>query len=137
MKINMSKKTIELTKDEMKAASEFGTTKYKNLQAARRDYPDFRVVEIKSKKNTSDFASLDMETITNFVLKHGTEEQKDNFAFISKRTITEEGEYCEPQPFFKIKAWFLNEFPEIKQIRKDYRQKVISIYDAAATKHIA
>lgn len=137
MKINMSKKTIELTKAEMKSASVFGTDEYNNLQIVRRDYPNFKVVEIKTKKNTSDFANLKMDEIKGFVEAHGTDEQKANFALISKRTVGEDGEYCEPQSFFQIKAWFLNEFPEIKETRKDYRKKVISIYEAAAAKSVA
>ena len=137
MKINMSKKTIELTKSEMKAAMIFGSKEYKNLQAARRDYPDFKVVEIKSKKNTSDFANLTMKDIRTYVEKRGSDEQKEHFAFISKRTVAEDGEYCEAQPFFQIKAWFLNEFPEIKETRKEYRTRIISIYKAAAAKSVA
>ena len=134
MKINMNKKTIELTKAEMKDAMVFGTNEYDNLQIVRRDYPNFKVVEIKTKKNTSDFANLKMDDIKGFVEKHGTDEQKASFALLTKRTVSEDGEYCEPQSFFQIKAWFLNEFPEFKQIRKDYRQKIISIYDAASSK---
>ena len=131
MKTNINKKTIELTKSEMKSAMTFGSKEYEDLQAIRRDYPTFRVVEIKAKRNTSDFANLNMDSIAKYVRAHGTDEQKENFALISKRSIDEDGEYCEPQPFFKIKAWFLNEFPEIKEARKEYRQKVVSIYDAA------
>ena len=137
MKINMNKKTIELTKAEMKNALVFGTDEYNNLQIVRRDYPDYKVVEIKAKKNTSDFANLKMDDIKAYVEKYGTDEQKELFSFITKRTVGEDGEYCEPQPFFQIKAWFLNEFPEIKESRKAYRQKVVSIYSAAAEKHIA
>ena len=137
MTINMNKKTIELTKTEMKKAMVFGTVEYDNLQIVRRDYPNYRVVEIKAKKNTSDFANLKMDEIKGFVEKHGSDEQKASFALLSKRTVGEDGEYCEPQSFFQIKAWFLNEFPEFKQIRKDYRQKVVSIYSAAADKRIA
>ena len=137
MTINMNKKTIELTKAEMKNAMVFGTDEYSNLQIVRRDYPDYRVTEIKTKKNTSDFANLKMKDIMSFVEKYGTDEQKATFEFITKRSVGEDGEYCEPQPFFQIKAWFLNEFPEIKQVRKDYRQKVVSIYDAASAKRAA
>ena len=60
-----------------------------------------------------------------------------SFAFISKRTISEDGEYCEPQSFFSIKQWFLNEFPEFKESRKEYRQKIVSIYEAASAKKSA
>ena len=133
----MNKKTIELTKAEMKNAMVFGTDEYSNLQIVRRDYPDYKVVEIKSKKNNSDFANLKMADIKKYVEKYGTDEQKERFDLISKRRVDEVGEYCEPQSFFQIKSWFLNEFPEFKQIRKDYRQKVMSIYDAAAAKKIA
>ena len=137
MKINMNKKTIELTKTEMKNAMVFGTDEYSNLQVVRRDYPDYRVVEIKTKKNNSDFANLKMADIKGYVGKYGSEEQKVSFAFISKRTISEDGEYCEPQSFFQIKTWFLNEFPEFKESRKVYRQKIVSIYEAASAKKSA
>ena len=78
-----------------------------------------------------------MADIKGYVEKYGSEEQKASFAFISKRSVDEDGEYCEPQSFFQIKTWFLNEFPEFKQIRKDYRQKIVSIYDAAYAKKSA
>ena len=134
MKINLIKKSIELTKSEMKQAMIYGTNEYDMLQAIRRDYPGFRTVEEKTKKNKNDFGKLDMKTIKAYVAKHGTDEQKQNFAYISKRTVDEDGEYHEPQSFFLIKSWFLNEFPEIKQARKDYRIKVQAIYDAAEAK---
>lgn len=137
MTINFNKKTIELSKSEMKEAKIFGSDMYKDLQTARKDYPKFKVVELKARKNTSDFANLTMETIRNYVAKNGTDDQKATFAFISKRTVKEDGEYCEPQPFFSIKTWFLNEFPEFKNARKAYREKITSIYDAAASKNVA
>ena len=137
MTINYNTKTIELTKAEMKEAMVFGSDMYKDLQEARRDNPGFRVVEIKSKRKKADFANLTMKKITVYVQQNGTEEQKEHFAFISKRTVDEDGEYCEAQSFFNIKKWFLNEFPELKEERKAYREKVVSIYEAAETKSIA
>ena len=137
MNINYNKNTIELTKTEMNEAKKYGSDMYSSVMAARRDNPGYRVVEIKTKKTKSDFANLDMKTIKAYVEKHGTDEQKNNFALISKRTIGEDGEYCEAQPFFQIKAWFLAEFPEIKQGRKAYREKVQAIYEAAADKAAA
>ena len=137
MTINYNKSTIELTASEMNEAKKFGSEMYIQVTAARRDNPGYRVVEIKTKKTKSDFANLDMKTIKAYVEKHGTDEQKNNFALISKRTIGEDGEYCEAQPFFQIKAWFLAEFPEIKQGRKAYREKVQAIYEAAADKAAA
>ena len=134
MTINFNNKTIELTKTEMTNASKYGSQMYRDLMDARHDNPDFRIVEVKVKKSKSDFSDLTMATIKSYVEAHGSIEQKKNFEFISKKTIDENGEYHEPQSFFDIKKWFLDEFPEIKQRRKDYREKVQEIYEAAAAK---
>lgn len=135
MKTNLTAKTIELTKAEMKAAMTYGTAAYNALQAIRRDYPGFEVIEaVKVKKSKPAFAKLNMKTIAAYIAKHGTEEQKESFEFLSKRTVDEDGEYHEAQSFFQIKSWFLNEFPEIKQMRRDYRVKVQEIYEAAKAK---
>ena len=134
MKINMTAAAIELTTAEAKEAFTFGTDAYKDLQAARRDYPGFKVVTIKAKRNRNDFSDLTLKSISIYVTAHGTDEQKEHFAFISKRTIDEDGAYCEPQPFFKIKEWFLATFPEIKAERKAYREKVQAILDEAKAK---
>lgn len=135
MKTNLTTKTIELTKAEMKNAMTYGTKEYDALQAIRRDYPGFEIVEaVKAKKGKSDFANLDMKTIKAYVEKHGDNHQKVSFAFISNNTVDGNGEYHEAQSFFEIKKWFLNEFPEIKQKRIDYRKKVRKIYDDAEAK---
>lgn len=131
MKINMKDSKIELTTAETKNAFTFGTKEYKNLQTARRDYPDFKVVTISTKRNRNDFSDLDMKTIRAYVEVNGTEDQKEHFAFISKRRIDEDGAYCEALPFFQIKEWFLNTFPEIKAERKAYREKVQAILNEA------
>ena len=52
MNINMKKNAIELTKKEAAAAAKFGTTEYKQLQEARRDYPTFSVVTVTRKTTT-------------------------------------------------------------------------------------
>ena len=134
MNINFEKKTIELTKSEMREAKKYASEMYNTVMASLRDNPGYRVVEIKAKKAKSDFANLNLKTIRAYVEKNGSDEQKEHFAFISKRTIGEDGEYCEAQPFFSIKQWFLNEFPEIKQGRKAYREKVQNIFESAAAK---
>jgi len=135
MKILHTLKVIELTASEMKQACKYGSDMYKQLVAARNDFPGFEVKEAKKvKKSKNDFSDLKMKDIKAYVEKRGTEEQKSHFNFISKRTITEEGEYVEPQSFLKIKEWFLNEFPELKKSRKEYREKIEKIYEEAAAK---
>ena len=137
MNINFTTNTIELTKAEMREAAKYDSVMYNAVMAARRDNPGSRIVEFKAKRTKAAFASLDMKAIKAYVEKHGSDEQKATFAFITKRTVDADGEYCEAQSFFQIKAWFLAEFPEVKQSRKDYREKIQSIYDAAAAKQVA
>lgn len=137
MTINFNKKTIELSKSEMKEAKIFGSEMYNDLQTARKDYPKFKVVELKAKKSKAILSTLDMNSITEYVERHGTDEQKNNFNLISKSSISESGEYVKAQSFFKIKAWFLNEFPEIKQWYKVRDDKITNIYEAAASKNVA
>ena len=134
MRIDPSTSSIELSAAEAKKAYTFGTREYRNLQAARRDYPDYEVVTNKSTRNHNDFSELTLKSISAYVVKKGTEEQKEHFAFISKRHIDDDGAYCEPLPFFQIKSWFLATFPEIKQERKAYREKVQAILGEAKAK---
>ena len=137
MTINYAKKAIELNSAEYKKAQKYGSDMYKELCTARRDNPGFKVVEVKAKKSKNDFSDLTMKDIKVYVEKHGTDEQKEHFAFISKRRITEDGEYVEAQSFFEIKKWFLSEFSELKKARKEYREKVQKIYEAAEAKACA
>lgn len=137
MTIIEKKMSIELTNAEMKEARKFGTKEYRDLQEARRDYPNFAVV-VKKGKNNSDFANLSMKTIKDYVAKHGDDEQKAALETLTKRNMDiDSDEYAEPVSFFTIKTWFLNEFPEVKEKRAAYRQKVQSILDAAANKAAA
>ena len=134
MIINEKKMSIELTAAEMKKARKFGTNEYRNLQEARRDYPDFAVVK-KQTRSKSDFAGLNLKTIKAYVAKHGDDLQKEKLNFMAKKRVdAESGEYIEPTSFFEIKKWFLNEFPELKMQRTEYRQRVQAILDSAAAK---
>ena len=137
MTINYNNNTIELTTAEMKEAQKYGSDMYNMVREARIDNPGFKVKEVKAKKSKSDFSDLNLKTIKAYVEKRGSDEQKANFKFISQKTINEDGKYVEAQSFFEIKKWFLNEFPEIKQARKDYREKVQKIYEAAELKATA
>lgn len=134
MFINEREMKVEMTAEEYKKAMTPGTNEYNTYREIRRDYPGIRAEAVKSKKNKNDFSDLKKAHIKTYVEKHGTEEQKATFNFISKKRITEDGEYVEAQSFLKIKEWFLNEFPELKKSRKEYREKIEKIYEEAAAK---
>lgn len=135
MKSNLTTKTIELTKAEMKAAMTYGTAEYTALQAIRRDYPGFRVTEIKVKKTAkTPLDRLNITTIKAYVKAHGTPEQKMAFLTISTATIDDDGIYSPAQDFFSIKKWFLAEFPQYKAALETRNAEIVSIYDAIERK---
>jgi len=136
MTINFNTKTIELTKTEMTAASKYGSQMYRDLMDARRDNPDFRMVEIKSKvkKTKTPLDSLNLATIKAYVKVNGSPEQKKEFLTISTATITEDGVIRPPQSFFHIKKWFLAQFPQFKAALDARNADIISIYNAVDAK---
>lgn len=137
MTINFTNNCIELTTSEMKNAMTFGSSEYKALQEARRDYPTYRVVE-KKIKNKAEFGKLTMKTIKAYVEKHGSDEQKNNLKIMTQKGVDmETGEYMEATSFFAVKSWFLNTFPELKTQRAEHRKKVQEILQDAAEKAAA
>lgn len=137
MVTNFNANCIELTTAEMKKAMIFGSDEYKALQEARRDYPNYRVVE-KKIKNKSEFGKLTMKTIKAYVEKHGSDRQKNDLEIMTQKGVDmETGEYMEAASFFAIKGWFLNTFPELKAQRAEHRQKVQEILRDAADRAAA
>ena len=135
MNINFEKKTIELTKTEMTNASKYGSQQYRDLMDARRDNPDFRVVEIKVKKAAkTPLDSLNLEKIRAYVKANGSPDQKQTFLTISTAHITDDGVYLPAQDFFTIKKWFLAEFPQYKAALDAHNAEIVSIYDAIERK---
>lgn len=137
MVTNFNANCIELTTAEMKKAMIFGSDEYKALQEARRDYPNYRVVE-KKIKNKSEFGKLTMKTIKAYAEKHGSDKQKNDLEIMTQKGVDmETGEYMEAASFFAIKGWFLNTFPELKAQRAEHRQKVQEILRDAADRAAA
>ncbi len=135
MNTNFSTKTIELSKAEMTRASKYGSDEYKDLMAARRDNPGFRVVEIKVKKTAkTPLDRLTLPQIRAYVKANGDERQKMEFLTISTTTIDENGILCPAQSFFEIKKWFLVEFPQYKAALDSHYAEIISINDAIEAK---
>ncbi len=130
MNVNFEKKTIELTTAEMNEAKKYNSQAYMDLMGARRDNPDYRVVEIKAKKVRTDLGRIDMKTIRAYVKAHGNADQKAEFLRISTPTYTTDGLRIEPQPFFYIKKWFLAQFPAVKDAYAAREAEIKAINDA-------
>ncbi len=135
MYINFEKKTIELSKTEMTNASRYGSQAYNDLMAARRDNPDFRIVEAKVRKPAkTPLDRLTLPQIRAYVKANGDENQKKAFLTISTPTINEDGILCPAESFFNIKKWFLAEFPQYKAALEAHDAEIVRIFDAVDAK---
>ena len=122
MFINEKKNAIELSKKEAKAAAKFGTTEYKQLQEARRDYPTFSVVTVTrkttTKKNT--FKGLTYEYMEMYIQKHDDEQKSIMAEYLMLRGKTYEAKeaLAESFTYLEMKDWFLKKFPAIAEFHK-------------------
>ncbi len=77
MYINEKKMAIEMTKKFAAAARKFGTKQYRDLQEARRDYPNFKVVTITRKATgcQDTYKGLTYKFMEDYIQKHDDAEQ--------------------------------------------------------------
>ena len=128
MIINFAEKKIELTKNEMNEAKKYGSQAYIDLMNARRDNPDYAVVEIKAKRVKTPLDKLTMASMKAYIKAHGTPEQKQMFLDISTPHYTDKGVYVAALPFFDVKKWFLNAFPEYKKTIEAHEAEMARLF---------
>lgn len=119
IRINEKNRTIELmSKKFATAASKYGTTEYMDLQAARRDYPNYKVVVKNTSRTNSSFKGLTYDYMEKYIKSHGTEEeQTEKFnAYKNKRLNVD----ClsSATAYREVKEWFLEQYPEVAEFRE-------------------
>ena len=112
--INRKSATIELTKKFEKAAARYGSDEYEALQAARSDYPNYRVVVKATKKNGEHLKGLTFDFMEKYIRNHD-EDGSIMKEYEDLRGTSEEAIELEigSESYFIIKKWFLNKYPEI------------------------
>ena len=114
--INAKNRTIELSNTFAKAASLFGSEEYKQLQEARRDYPNYRVITVKQKgTGKAEFAKLSFDFMDKYIANHDVSDDL-KVEYRSLRGLDENGVAVD---FQIVKDWFLNNFPEFEKFRAD------------------
>ena len=119
IKINDKKHTIEVTKKFAKAASYYGSDEYIDLQGARRDYPNYRVVTKTPSRKKSDskkpdhFKGLTYAYMVKYIKNHDND-GKIMAEFEEKR----EELAINPASYKMVKEWFFNKFPEVGGFQK-------------------
>ena len=114
--INAKNRTIELSKAFAKAASLFGSEEYRQLQEARRGYPNYRVITVKQKgTGKAEFAKLSFDFMDKYIANHDVSDDL-KAEYRSLRGLDENGVAVD---FQIVKDWFLNNFPEFEKFRAD------------------
>jgi len=109
--INTKNHTIEMpTKKYATAASRYGTVEYNEVQKARRDYPNYRVVAKNRKIEKKDtLKGLTYEVMEKYIASHDKNgENKKYFDFL--RGNSEETP-CSAT-YGEIRKWFLETYPK-------------------------
>ena len=111
-----------MTKKFAKAASRFGSDEYLNLQAARRDYPNYKVVIISRKSNikTDSYKGLTYEYMESYIKTHDYSDKNIMAEYEMLRGLSKEAQeaLAEPCSYIEMKSWFLNKFPAIAEFHK-------------------
>ena len=113
VRINRSKRTIEVTKSFDKAASRFGTDEYQAMQQVRKDYPDFAIVVKTVRTKADHFAGLTYDFMEKYIASHDDAEAR-MAEFDDLRATSDEALAigAEAISYGEIKAWFLRTYPE-------------------------
>ena len=115
MYANYEKKTIEMTKNESKAAGKVGTPEFEELNALRAACPGFRLV-VKASKSRDNMKGLDANYMEKYIKAHDDEEHTVLKEFYSLRGLDENGkkmDFAPVAPYGTLKQWFLTYYPEV------------------------
>jgi len=121
LKIDHEKRVLLQDKTFAKNASYAGTKEYYLLQEAQKNYPTYtptiRKIQRNEKKET--FAKVSYEFMENYIKKFANDKEKALEEFNNVRFIAEGVKNSYP----KVKKWFLERYPEIKDFLKVEREQ--------------
>lgn len=129
MTINYTAHTIMMTKKFAKAAEKFGSEEYKNLQEARRDNPNFKIVVVSRKTTTKKdtFKGLTYSYMEIYIKAHDDDQHSIMAEYEMLRGISEAAKeaLAEPCSYNEVKTWFLKTYPAIANFHK-MREELVS-----------
>ena len=106
--------TIIITKKFAREASDPKSTAYAELKTLREENPGFTVVVRQTNKKATANNRITYKTMENYIAKH------DKTGEIMKKFLEykneEAGENLEKTSFFKVKKWFFETYPELKNV---------------------
>lgn len=138
--INTAANTIEMTKEFAKKAKYFGTEEYELLQKARKDYPTYSVVTRKT-ASRENYKGLTINYMYKYIKNHPltlVDEAGNDIealdVFTEAAGLDKNGKKLEnvDTAFYgEIRAWFLENYPAVKN-KKDNLKKLLTTKKKAA-----
>ena len=118
--INTKAHTIEMSKKFAELASRFGTPEYDDLQKARRDYPNYRIVTKSVKSGKCAYSGLTYKFMEKYIKAHDDENETVMNEFLMLRGLSDEAKEALADSFSynEMKEWFLKKFPAIAEFHK-------------------
>ncbi len=119
--VNYASNTIEMTDAFANAASIVGSNEYRMLTETKRDFPNFTINVISTRKRTNNhFKNLDFDYMENYIRTHDNNDDiLKEFASLRGMTIFEnklvpksDQTVRAAASFFEIKQWFLETYHE-------------------------
>ena len=116
LKIDFAKEQIIMDRTFAQKVTDTSSAEYRHLQEVRRDYPDYKVVlrKIKKNPNKETYKGLTYDYMRNYILTH--EDDKNALIVLAEfsemRQISRCHSHAKSYPV--IKNWFLEKYPEIK-----------------------
>ena len=136
MKANLITKSIEMSKNEAKAAGRIGTEKFNELKEYQRAYPNYTICIIEAPKRKSEYSGLNykfMETYIQNCKRADKAEIMDEFNTLRGFDNGDRSK-CERAAvasYLEVKAWFLKKFPEIAEFKETQSKKIAEILNVA------
>ena len=117
--VNFTGNTIEISAKFAKAASEYGSAEYKELMAAKNDFPDFVLKVIKpNTKKCNNFKGLTTAYMEEYIKTHDDENKTIMKEFNTLRG-DKNNSLSATASYGQLKIWFLNKYPEFEKMRED------------------
>ena len=138
MKANLITKTIEMSKNEAKAAGRIGTEKFNELREYQRAYPNYTICIVEAPKRKAQYSGLDYDYMEKYIKecdKSDKEKEEIMKEFRTLRGLDMENHAdcvrAVAASYPQIKKWFLGKFSEIGEFRKNQNKKIAEILNVA------
>lgn len=142
--INRMNRTLSITKAFNTKASVYDSDEYKDLTAALKDNPGFRLIVINTTSKKTPLGRITYKQIESYIKSHDDENESIYKEYKKLRGIKDDDADDENNEnelevkiaptYFEVKKWFTSKFPELTKEAVDRRKEINNIIKNAAKK---